>query len=131
MSRLAGYRDYTTICSSAPSEVLALAALRRREQVIARSLGIVRANLAVLEAFFARHPLTFTWTRPTAGTIAFPEYRGPGDVAAFCADLVARKGVMLAPGGVFDWPGPNFRIGYGRRNLPEALAQLEAYLTAG
>ena len=35
---------------------------------------------------------------------------------------------MLVPASVFDLPGQNFRLGFGRRNLPEALAQLEEYL---
>ncbi len=38
-------KDYTTICSSAPSEVLALIALRARERLIGRNVEIVRANL--------------------------------------------------------------------------------------
>ena len=128
MTQLANFKDYTTICSSAPSEVLALIALRNREQVLRRNLDIVRANLDTLDAFFARHPRTFRWTRPKAGTIAFPEYLGPQDVDAFCADLVARKGVMLVPASVFDYPGQNFRLGFGRRSLPRALAKLEEYL---
>jgi len=130
MTQLANFKDYTTICSSAPSEVLALMALRSREQVFQRNLSIIRANLDVLDAFFARHAETFRWARPKAGTIAFPRYRGSQGVDAFCADLVERKGVMLVPASVFDLPEQNFRLGFGRRNLPKALAQLEEYLSA-
>ena len=104
MAQLASFKDYTTICSSAPSEVLALAALRSREQVLRRNLDIIRANLDVLDDFFARYPQTFRWARPKAGTIAFPEYLGVQGVDAFCAGLVERKGVMLVPASVFDYP---------------------------
>lgn len=52
LRRIASYKDYTTICCSAPSELLTLVALRAREAVLARSLGIVRDNLARLDPFF-------------------------------------------------------------------------------
>ena len=51
---VAQVRDYTTICAAAPSEVLALIALRRRDEVVARSRAIVDANLPLLDDFFAR-----------------------------------------------------------------------------
>ena len=41
LDRCARMKDYTTICSSAPSEVLALIALRARERVLDRSRSIV------------------------------------------------------------------------------------------
>ena len=50
MEQLASFKDYTTICSSAPSEVLALMALRSREQVFQRNLEIIRVNLDVLDS---------------------------------------------------------------------------------
>ena len=38
---------------------------------------------------------------------------------------------MLVPGSLFDVTGGEFiRFGYGRADLPEALAGLEAYLDA-
>ena len=102
MAQLASFKDYTTICSSAPSEILALAALRAREQVLRRNLEIIGTNLNVLDNFFTQHAQTFRWARPKAGTIAFPEYLGAQGVEAFCAGLVEKKGVMLVPAGVFD-----------------------------
>ena len=39
LARLAAFKDYTTICSSAPSEILSIIALRARCQVLARSRG--------------------------------------------------------------------------------------------
>ena len=35
---------------------------------------------------------------------------------------------MILPGDVFDHGGNHFRVGLGRTNFPEALAQVEAYL---
>ena len=45
LDRVARFKDYTTICSSAPSEILAIIALRARDRVLARSRAIVARNL--------------------------------------------------------------------------------------
>src|SRR5206468_10888480 len=52
LARCAAFKDYTTICSSAPSEILALIGLRARDAVLARSRAIVGSNLADLDRFF-------------------------------------------------------------------------------
>jgi aspartate/methionine/tyrosine aminotransferase len=49
-------------------------------------------------------------------------------VEQFCQDVLEKQGVMIVPGNLFDFPGNHFRVGLGRRNLPEALAQVEEYL---
>src|SRR5439155_1588066 len=53
LARCAAFKDYTTICSSAPAEILALIGLRARDRVLARSRRIVEANLPLLDRFFA------------------------------------------------------------------------------
>ncbi len=122
-------RDYTTICSSAPSEILALIALRAREGILQRNRAIVRDNLEAAGNFFARHPGSFEWLPPQAGSVAFPRWLGDGSLENFCTAAVERQGVMIAPGSLFDFPGGYFRIGLGRKNLPEALQRVERLLT--
>jgi aspartate/methionine/tyrosine aminotransferase len=46
LARCQVLKDYTTICHSAPSEVLAIIALRAREVILARNREIVSVNLA-------------------------------------------------------------------------------------
>jgi aspartate/methionine/tyrosine aminotransferase len=127
--RMARMKDYTSICSSAPSEFLAELALRHREKIAQRNIDIITANLSLLDAFFAGHADKFNWKRPKGGSIAFPRLTGE-DIDAFCAELVTTAGVLLLPGSVFDDPGNHFRIGFGRANMPEALARLEEFLMA-
>ncbi len=127
-SRMAALKDYTTICSSAPSEFLAELALRHRRQIAERNLGLIQHNLTVLDAFFSRHADLFHWPRPIAGPIAFPRLL-KGDIDSFCQDLVTQANVLLAPGSLFDDAHDHFRVGFGRRNLPEAVEHLESYLT--
>jgi aspartate/methionine/tyrosine aminotransferase len=128
LDKMAALKDYTTICNSAPSEFLAELALRHRQTLVRRNLGIILDNLSRLDEFFARHSERFVWRRPKAGPIAFPRLLG-GDVEAFCHDLVTRAGVLLLPGTIYDDPGNHFRIGFGRQNLSEGLERLEAYLS--
>ena len=127
LSRMAELKDYTTICASAPSEFLAALALRNGEVIAARNRGIIAANLALLDGFFARHADRFSWQRPKAGPIAFPRLR-IGNVEVFCSALLSSCGVLLLPGTVYGDAGNHFRIGFGRTNMPEALAWLEESL---
>ncbi|TCL74132.1 aspartate/methionine/tyrosine aminotransferase [Hydrogenispora ethanolica] len=128
MDRFASMKDYTTICGSAPSEVLAIIGLRAKERLIARSREIILRNRDLAEQFFAEHPESFRWFAPQAGSTAFPELTRAVPVEAFCEDVVLTKNLMILPGTVFDAPGNHFRVGLGRQNFPQALARLGEYL---
>jgi aspartate/methionine/tyrosine aminotransferase len=121
------FRYYTTICSSAPSEFLTALALRQREPILARNLGIVQHNLPILKAFLSRHSNLFTWVEPDASPIGFPRVHILGSVMDFCEEIVQKTGVLLLPGSVYDQPS-HVRMGYGRSNMTEALNALEPYL---
>jgi aspartate/methionine/tyrosine aminotransferase len=125
---VATLKDYTTICTSAPSEFLTELALRHRQVLLERNLAIVRHNLPLLDGFFERHAGTFAWVRPTASPIGFPRVTGLGDLARYCEQL-AGAGVLLLPGSVYDQPD-HLRIGFGRASMPDALEVLEASLTS-
>ena len=127
IARMAALKDYTTICSSAPSEYLSELALRHRASLVERNLRIIRSNLSLLDGFFAEHTRQFSWVRPNAGPIAFPQLIGE-DAEQFCDTLVKSTGVLLLPGTMYDHPGNHFRLGFSRRNMPQALAMLEDYL---
>jgi aspartate/methionine/tyrosine aminotransferase len=128
LGRLAAFKDYTTICSSAPSEILSIMGLRARAEILARSRGIIAANLDLLDAFFADWADRFTWIRPTAGSIGFPRLTVPGvRIDDWAAELVRTEGVLLIPGSQFEYPGNHFRVGFGRTDLPEALSRLDAF----
>jgi aspartate/methionine/tyrosine aminotransferase len=127
LERIAAFKDYTTICNSAPAEVLALIALRARDRVLARSRRIVLENLAHLDSFFERNRDRFAWVRPHAGPVAFPRLLGDEPIAHFSRRLLEAEGVLLLPGDVYEHPGNHFRLGFGRINLPQALARLERF----
>jgi aspartate/methionine/tyrosine aminotransferase len=125
--RIAKLKDYTTICNSAPSEFLAELALRHRQRLVSRNLGIITRNLDLLDDFFSHYPEIFQWLKPDAGPIAFPRLLSD-NVDEFCDRLVKEAGVLLLPGSMYDHPHNHFRIGFGRENMPEALERLESFL---
>jgi aspartate/methionine/tyrosine aminotransferase len=128
LARVAAFKDYTTICSSAPAEILSIIALRARDQVLARSRAIVAGNLERLDGFFEDWADRFSWVRPRAGSIAFPRLTVPGvRIDDWAAALVEAEGVLLLPASQFGHSGNHFRLGFGRTDLPEALSRLEAF----
>jgi aspartate/methionine/tyrosine aminotransferase len=125
--KMASLKDYTTICNSAPSEFLAEVGMRHRHKLIERNLNLINQNLTVIDDLFARRADLFSWIRPQAGSMAFPRYLG-GDVEKFCDALVKNVGVLLLPGSVYDDSRNHFRLGLGRKNLPQAVEKLEEFL---
>jgi aspartate/methionine/tyrosine aminotransferase len=127
-ARLLAFKDYLTICSAAPSEVLAIIALRHREAILERNRAILRENVRLADELIGRWSGVLEWVPPRAGTTAFPRLLLDMSVERFAERLVECEGVVLLPGTVFDHPGNHFRLGLGRRNAPEGLERLERFL---
>lgn len=130
LAKMASLKDYTTICSSAPSEFLAELGLRHNDELLQRARDIVLANLALLRTFFAKHQDRFGWVPPLAGSVTYPSLVGDGEVDAFCAEVLEAKGVLLLPGTAFSTPSREFRIGMGRKNMAEALSRFDEFLSS-
>ncbi len=94
-----------------------------------KSHTIIQSNLVLLDDFFAKWSQTFTWQRPQAGSIAFPELVTGQPIEEFAEQFFKQEGVLLLPGTVYDHPGNHFRISFGRKNMPEALGRLEHFVS--
>ncbi|MGC4936768.1 aminotransferase class I/II-fold pyridoxal phosphate-dependent enzyme [Kribbella sp. DT2] len=126
LDKLERAKHYTSICNSAPSEILALIALRARDRLLERNRGIVARNLPLFADFFGRHPDLFEFEPPQGGCVCFPRYAGPDGVEAMCAALVEQAGVLLLPSSIYssaltDTPVDRFRLGLGRLDAEPAL----------
>jgi aspartate/methionine/tyrosine aminotransferase len=133
LNRLERAKHYTSICNSAPSEVLALIALRASEQILGRNRGIVAENSSAFDTFFARYPELFEWQRPQGGCVAFPRYLGDDGVEVMCTDLVEQEGVLLLPASIYrsalnPTPVDRFRVGVGRQGSQQALDRWASWL---
>jgi aspartate/methionine/tyrosine aminotransferase len=156
LERMSALKDYTTICSSAPGELLALMALRARESILRAHRERVGRNVATAGEFFDRHSDRFRWVPPRGGTVCFPRLlpRGGGTATeaddrsastghqtassdrpqgegaeAFCARVLCDTGVLLLPSTVYDYGDEHFRLGLGREDFAPSLAVLDTYLS--
>ena len=127
IARIRDLKLYTTICSSAPSELLVALALRNSEQLVEHNRRLVLANLPLLEEFLSRHEDLFEWVPPSAGPTGFPRILGDFDVRSWCEGIAANAGVLLLPGTVYDEP-QHVRLGFGRANIEQAIERLEGHL---
>ena len=125
---MAELKDYTTICTAAPSEFLSLLALRHRKKILERNLEIIGSNLEYLDAFFERHRRFFTWQRPQAGPVAFPAVTFSGSSDDFCSGLLQTHGVLLLPGRLFAAEPRHFRIGFGRSDFQRGWERVSRHM---
>ena len=120
MKRLSQLRDYTTMCNSAPSEILALMAIRNQEALFKRHRDRVHSHLERLTAFIAEHAGKLELARPLGSTVCL--VRVLDDSAEELARRCAQEhGLMLVPSTVFEFGDHHIRIGMGLRNFPECL----------
>jgi len=133
LSKMERMKHYLSICNSAPSERLALIALKNRTEIVARNCRVIDENLVHLNAFFARHAERFDWRVSDGSCMAFPRYTGDDGVENFCKRLVKESGVFLLPGSIYtseltETPRDRFRIGFGRKNIQAGLAAMDAHI---
>lgn len=128
VQRCLDVRDYTTISAGVLDDALAAVALEHLDAVLERSLGIVRDNLAIVDAWIAREP-RLRYVRPRAGTIALVRYDLDVPSAEFCQGLFDHNGAFVMPGAAFGEEHA-FRLGYAcpRAVLDGGLAAVSEYL---
>lgn len=121
-------KDYLSICNSAPAEVLSLIALKNKDFILQRNNQIVSDNLKLLDHFFNEYHDRFSWVRPQGGCVGFVNYKSSEPVDDFCERLIKQTGVLLMPASVYNHQSQYFRIGFGRKNMPEALDRFKQFL---
>jgi aspartate/methionine/tyrosine aminotransferase len=128
LKEVGSYKLYTSICNSGPSEILALIALRAKDRILKRNREIMLSNLEILDSFMNRYQKLLSWDRPQSGTMAVIKLLLPVPVEKFAEELVEKIGVLIMPGPIFNFPGNFFRIGFGRKNMPQVLEHFEQFL---
>ena len=120
MQRFAQLRDYTTMCNSAPSELLGMMAMRNEDAIFARHRDRVKAHLEHLESFVAAHAGRLELPRPQGSTVCLIRLleESAEELARRCAQ---EHGLMLVPSTVFEFGDHHVRIGMGLKNFPECL----------
>ena len=112
VAALWGVHDYTTIAPGALNDRLARLALDRRDRLLARTRGIVRANYAAVRRWLDRRPELLWHAPPDAGAIVFVRYRHAVNSTALVERLRDEKSVLVVPGDHFEMDG-YLRLGFG------------------
>lgn len=136
LSKIHAFKDYLSICSSAPSEVLTAIALNHSEKFITPNIEKIKSNIAFFKQAVEDGKLPFVkiFSEPAAGSVAFVEIDPakadyllgwqPQTALEFSDAIVEKYGIMTVPAPMFDYPGNYLRIGFGRENFPQVLQLL-------
>jgi aspartate/methionine/tyrosine aminotransferase len=123
------WKFYTSICPPAPSEFLAMAAWKVRDQLRERSIAQIEQNLQCADAFFQRWPELFIWRKPLAGSTALVGVNVPS-VKELAKQLAETAGVLILPATTLGYDDQHMRMGFGRAAFREALERFEGYLNS-
>ena len=125
---LLSHRDYNHISCGMFDEALAAVALQHSDIILERNRGIVRENLAVLDAWVQSEP-RIHYQKPRAGTTALVYYDYEPDSYTFCTRMYHETGAFVTPGDCFEQP-KSMRIGYASdvQTLKDGLAAISAFL---
>ncbi|MCB9024642.1 MAG: aminotransferase class I/II-fold pyridoxal phosphate-dependent enzyme [Lentimicrobiaceae bacterium] len=128
LQKVVSFKDYLSICNSAPSEILSLIALNHIHDLVTPNIEKIKANVILFNHFATKYHEIFSFIPPQAGSTAFVKLNTKGSSLNFSNQLVANTGIMTVPAEMFEYPGSYLRIGFGRRNFAEILQIFDAYL---
>ncbi len=136
LKKIHSFKDYLSICSSAPSEVLTAIALNHAEKFVGPNIEKIKSNVAFFKEAVAAGKLPFVekFVEPVAGSVAFvginPQKASylldfePQTALEFSDAIVEKYGIMTIPAEMFETEGNYLRIGFGRENFKEVLQLL-------
>ncbi len=131
LKKVIAFKDYLSICSSAPSEILSMIALNHADAFLLPNIRKIKRNVALFQEFVLQFPVFSAFIPPKAGSTAFVRLNIPGTALEFSNLLVKSTGIMTVPSEMFEHQGKYIRIGFGRENFPEVLKVLGSYLKGG
>jgi aspartate/methionine/tyrosine aminotransferase len=126
--------DYTTLTPGLLSDQLCAFAMQPevREGIFTRTRGIIRENLPAMEEWIDSHADVFTYTRPTAGAIAYVDYDLPIKSSALIERIRTQVGVLLVPGDMFGLKkskGIRFGFGFDIEHTLKGLERVDEVLS--
>ena len=128
ISKVVSFKDYLSICNSAPSEVLSLIALNNIDKFLQPNSKKIKKNIALFKEFVENNPIISSFVPPKAGSTSFVELNIKESSLDFSNEMVKKTGIMTVPSEMFEHPGKYIRVGFGRENLTETLNRFNDYL---
>lgn len=133
LARMEKMKHYLSISNSAPSEILAVIALKARDKIINRNRTLCSENLQLLGAFFDDYSHLYQWQAPDGGCVGFARYIGKDGADEHCRQLVEEAGILLLSSSLFTSEllpvaTDRFRVGFGRKNISAGLDAWRTHL---
>ena len=128
LKRMLEIKHFLSICNGRADELLTTIALNHAGAIQQKNRQIIQQNLGLLNQNMAGISGKIQWHQPQAGCIAYPRLLEPASSVEFADQLLAETGVMVVPGNCFLQGQAHFRLGFGRKDFPEAFEQFLAYL---
>ena len=113
-----GLKTYNSICQSQLDERVACFLMQKADALIRRNNNIVRENIELFDRFVDSHD-SLSWHKPDAGMLGLVYSSKP---LKPLLDSWFEKDVLALPGELFGIEGDYFRVGFGKKEFPEALA---------
>jgi len=127
LTRIEELKDYTSICSNAPGELLARAALLARDELLQRNRERIAAHRTLVDELCVDHADLLRWHAPIAGPVALARIEGE-TASAHAGRVRTEAGALLVPGKLFDLDDHYLRIGLGRADFPDAIERWRSVL---
>lgn len=130
LRRVVGFKDYLSMCTAAPAEVLGTIALNHSQAFVQPNNQKIERNIQHFQRFTSKTQLFADFVTPPAGSTAFVRlnHNAVATSLEFSNRLVAQTGIMTVPAEMFGYPGKYLRVGFGRENFPEVINRLHSYL---
>lgn len=128
LRKVVAFKDYLSICNSAPSEILTIIALNHIDKFLPLNLMKIRENILLFREFVAKHSIISSFIPPKAGSTSFVKLNIEKSSLEFSNQLVEKTGIMTVPSEMFEYHGKYIRVGFGRSSFPEVLDILDKYL---
>jgi aspartate/methionine/tyrosine aminotransferase len=126
--RVICYKDYLSICSSAPSEILSIIALNHIDDFLQPNIKKIQQNIKLFAEFAQTQDVISSFIPPKSGSTAFVKLNINCSSLEFSNYLVEKAGIMTIPAEMFDHPGKFIRVGFGRESLPKILPIMRGFL---
>ena len=128
LKEVIAFKDYLSICSSAPSEILTIMALNNIDRYLQPNLKKIRSNVSLFRTFAEEHKIIKSFISPQAGSTSFVALDIKESALEFSDKMVAQTGIMTVPTEMFEHEGKYIRVGFGRENFSEVLEVFGGYL---
>lgn len=128
LHKVVAFKDYLSICNSAPSEILSIIALNNSNKFILPNIQKIKKNVRIFKEFASEQDIIASFIPPKAGSTSFVKINIENSALDFSNQLVEETGIMTVPAEMFEQKEKYIRVGFGRKDLPEVLDLFDEYL---